>query len=65
MKKNTKIALTVSLFVLVGFPILFLLISLLTGQWNFLLSSILPSFFAGFTGLIITVQQIKKERKSI
>ncbi|ALC84431.1 MULTISPECIES: hypothetical protein [Bacillaceae] len=65
MKKNTKFALLVSLFVLIGIPLFFLLISLLTNERNYFLYSIFPSFAAGFTGLIISVQQIKKERKSL
>ncbi len=60
MKNNPKLGLFVSLFVLVGFPIIFLMISLFTGQWNYLLYSILPSFAAGFTGLMISFKYIKK-----
>jgi hypothetical protein len=61
--KNNKFALFASLIVLVGFPIIFLFISLLTGQWSYLVWSIPPSFAAGLTGLMITLNQIKKERK--
>lgn len=61
MNKNTKISLIVSLIVLIGFPFVFLFISLFTGQWGFLIWSIGPSFTAGFTGLMITVIQLKKE----
>jgi hypothetical protein len=64
MKNNNKIALFVSLIVLVGFPILFLFISLVTGNWGYLAWSIPPSFAAGLTGLMITLNQIKKERKN-
>ncbi|MFA9458377.1 hypothetical protein ACERJO_16655 [Halalkalibacter sp. AB-rgal2] len=64
MKNNTKIALYVSIIVLVGFPILFIFISLLTGQWGYLTWSIPPSFVAGLTGLMITLNQTKKEGKS-
>ncbi|WP_191559721.1 hypothetical protein [Metabacillus idriensis] len=60
MENNNKIALFVSLIVLVGFPILFLFISMFTGQWGYLAWSIPPSFVAGFTGLMITLNQIKK-----
>ncbi|EDL66468.1 hypothetical protein [Bacillus sp. SG-1] len=62
--KNSTLALFVSLTVLVGFPIVFLLISLGTGQWNYLTWSIAPSFAAGFTGLKITRNQIRKEKKA-
>ena len=61
MKKNTKFALVVSLIVLIGFPVLFFFISLFTGNWNYLLWSIPPSFSAGLTGFIITLLQFKKE----
>jgi hypothetical protein len=64
MKNNYKIALFVSLIVLVGFPILFLFISLVTGNWGYLAWSIPPSFAAVLTGLMITLNQIKKERKN-
>lgn len=62
--KNNTLALFVSLTVLVGFPIVFLLISLVTAQWNYLAWSIAPSFAAGFTGLMITRNQVKKEKNS-
>ncbi|MGM7681612.1 hypothetical protein ACSVDA_05595 [Cytobacillus sp. Hm23] len=58
---NNKIALYVSLIALVGFPILFLFISIFSGQWGFLVWSITPSLTAGLTGLMITLNQIKKE----
>lgn len=62
LRSNTKWALGVSLFALIGFPVIFLFISLLSGQWNYLIISIFPSFSAGLTGLIISLQQLKKER---
>ncbi|WP_246939268.1 hypothetical protein [Bacillus pinisoli] len=61
---SNKCALVVSLMVLIGFPVFFLVISLCTGQWGYLVWSIPPSFAAGFTGLVITLNQIKKERKN-
>ncbi|KAA0549882.1 hypothetical protein FZW96_00600 [Bacillus sp. BGMRC 2118] len=65
MKSNTTFALFVSLFVLGGFPIIFLLISINSGDWNYFLYSLFPSFFAGLLGLIFSLQQMKKEmRKS-
>jgi hypothetical protein len=62
--KNNKFGLFVSLVVLIGFPIGFLIISLFTGQWSYLAWSIAPSFAAGLTGLMITLNQIKKEREN-
>lgn len=59
----TKIALFVSLFVLIGFPMIFMIISMFTDQWMYFLSSLLPSFSAGFFGLIIVWQQFKKEQE--
>jgi hypothetical protein len=62
MKTGTKLALFVALFVLVGFPIIFTLISTMSGNWNYLFYSLPGSFTAGFIGLIVTVSHIKKER---
>lgn len=61
MKKNIKLALFVSLFGLIGIPVLFFFISIFTEQWNYLIWSIPPSLTAGLTGLMITLQQLKKE----
>ena len=62
--QNTKLALIVSICVLIVVPLVFLCISLFTGQWKYLLFSI-PSLAAGLTGLVLTIQQIKIERKSV
>lgn len=64
MKSNTKLALSVSLFALIGIPVIFLCVSLITGNWKFLLFSIFPAFLAGFTGLTTTLQQMKKEHNA-
>jgi hypothetical protein len=64
MKNNNVIALMVSLVVLVGFPIIFLFISLFTGQWGYLAWSIPPSLAAGLTGLMISRNQMKKAGKN-
>ncbi|MBM7096100.1 hypothetical protein JSY36_10060 [Bacillus sp. H-16] len=58
--KNNKTALMISILVLTGFPVFFLFVSLFTGQWSYLAWSIPPSFLAGFTGLMVTLNQIKK-----
>ncbi|WP_226672363.1 hypothetical protein [Rossellomorea aquimaris] len=63
MENGNRFALIVSLIVLVGFPILFLIVSMYTGQWGYLVWSLPPSFTAGFTGLILTLNTRKKERK--
>jgi hypothetical protein len=64
MESNTRLGLIVSLFILIGFPILFTIVSLMTGQWRYLLFSIPSSFTAGFVSLIFVIHQIKKERRS-
>lgn len=63
MINNPKLGLSVSLIVLIGLPVIFLLTSLLTGEWSYLAYSIIPSLFAGLTGLMISVQQLKKEQR--
>lgn len=65
MKGNTKFAYFVSLFVLIGFPVIFLTVSLSTGNWNYLVYSLPPSFTAGFIGLMLTRQQKRKKQKHI
>ncbi|HAF0292629.1 TPA: hypothetical protein G9C53_005036 [Salmonella enterica subsp. enterica serovar Typhimurium var. 5-] len=64
MKSNPKLGLSVSLIVLVGVPVIFLIISLLTKEWNYLVYSIIPSLFAGLTGLMISVHPLKKEKRT-
>jgi hypothetical protein len=63
MKNRNRSALLVSAIVLIGFPILFLIVTLYTGEWRYLMWSLPPSFLAGFTGLIFTLNTMKKERK--
>lgn len=63
--QNTKVALIVSLCALIVIPGLFLIVSLITGQWKFLLFSVPPALIAGLTGLNLTIRQIKIERKSV
>ena len=64
MKKDTKLGLFLSLFVLIGFPVVFVVISLLTGQWDRLLIGFPASSAAGFMGVWIAIREIKEERKS-
>jgi hypothetical protein len=63
MKNNPKLGLSVSLIVLIGLPVIFLLTSLLTGEWNYLKYSLIPSLFAGLTGFMISAQQLKKVQR--
>lgn len=62
MKENKKTAIIVSLFVLVGIPVIFLMVSLYTGNWGFLIYSIPPALAAGLTGLILTTQKFKEDK---
>ncbi|MFF2755733.1 hypothetical protein ACFVR1_18730 [Psychrobacillus sp. NPDC058041] len=62
MKNNTKWALIASISTLTVIPLIFFIISLLTGQWKYLIFSLPPSFTAGSTGLFL-VRQIKKEKE--
>ncbi|WP_175987652.1 hypothetical protein [Bacillus sp. Marseille-Q1617] len=64
MKRGNKIALITSLFVLVGLPVIFTAVSLITGNWKYLLYSLPGSFTAGFTSLIVTLKHIKDDRKA-
>jgi flagellar biosynthesis protein FliR len=64
VKKGTQLALFLSLFVLIGFPVIFVVISLLTGQWDTFLIGFPASSAAGFMGVWIAIREIKKERKS-
>jgi hypothetical protein len=47
MDKYTKI----SIDIMIGFPLFFLIVSLLTRKWGFFLWSLAPSFLSGMTGL--------------
>jgi hypothetical protein len=51
VKKDTKLGLFLSLFVLIGFPVVFVVISLLTGQWDTFLMGFPASSAAGFIGV--------------
>jgi hypothetical protein len=62
LKTGTKLALVVALFVLIGFPIIFTFISMMSDNWNYLFYSLPGSFTAGFTGLSVTLHHKKKER---
>ncbi|XXM72989.1 hypothetical protein ACQ0QQ_03575 [Lysinibacillus sphaericus] len=64
MKNGTKIALFTALFVLVGFPVIFTFVSMMTGNWTYLFFSLPGSFTAGFTGLIVALKHIRDERKT-
>ncbi|PPA69458.1 hypothetical protein [Jeotgalibacillus proteolyticus] len=62
--KNNKLAFFVSLFALIGFPIIFLILSLATGQWGYLGWSLISSLTAGLTGLFASLYHIKKDGES-
>ena len=64
MKNNPKLALVISLVVLIGVPFLFLIMSLITDQWSYLFYAIVPSLVAGLTGLWAATGQLKKQRNA-
>ncbi|MBS2968409.1 hypothetical protein J9317_06505 [Metabacillus sp. KIGAM252] len=64
MTNQTKAGLLASLIAMIGLPLLFLAVSLAAGEWGYFLFSLLPSFFAGFTGLLFTFQQIRKQKNT-
>jgi hypothetical protein len=65
MKENLKAALYVSLFILIGFPIIFIVISLLTDDWRYINYSLGPTLTAGLTGLILILNRLKKKANNI
>lgn len=60
MRNLSKIALFVSLFLLIGFPMIFMIISMFTDQWIYLFSGSVPSALAGTLGIFYILQQAKK-----
>ena len=60
MKENPRLAFNLSLIVLIGIPLFFLIVSLVTGRWDFFLLSIAPSMTAGLTGLLLSKRKTKK-----
>ncbi|WP_046173632.1 hypothetical protein [Domibacillus indicus] len=62
MRENLRLAFVVSLVVLAGFPLFFLVLSLYTGSWNFFMYSLAPSLAAGLTGLLLVKQKLKKAK---
>ncbi|WP_244093882.1 hypothetical protein [Jeotgalibacillus sp. R-1-5s-1] len=60
MSENIRLARIVSWSVLLGMPIFFLLISILTNEWLYLWISFIPAFLAGYVGLIVTRRKISK-----
>ncbi|MGN1400308.1 MAG: hypothetical protein ACI4XL_02265 [Bacillus sp. (in: firmicutes)] len=63
MKLRSKLAFSISLFILIGFPMIFSVMSLVTGNWGYLMYSSVPSFFTGFSMLIFTFWQYNREKK--
>lgn len=60
MKKGRKMAMSISLFILIVFPLIFLILSLKTGQWNYITYSLAPILAAGLTGILIAVRKPKE-----
>ncbi|MFE1244992.1 hypothetical protein ACFW35_12745 [Fictibacillus sp. NPDC058756] len=61
MKENLKAGLLASLFVLIGFPIIFTVGSIVSGDWRYLIFSIGPILTAGLTSLLFTLHHMKKK----
>ncbi|WP_422123370.1 hypothetical protein DHX103_00730 [Planococcus sp. X10-3] len=53
------IALFVSLFLLIGFPMIFIIISMFTDQWIYLFSGSVPSMLAGTAGIFFILQHVR------
>ncbi|CAG9623641.1 hypothetical protein [Sutcliffiella rhizosphaerae] len=64
MKNNPRVALYVSLAVLIVIPSVFLVISLVTENWKFFMFAIWGSFLGGFPGFVHSMIAIKKEKMS-
>lgn len=60
MRNSMKIALFVSLFLLIGFPLIFMIISMFTDQWIYLFSGSVPSMLAGTAAISFILQQNRK-----
>lgn len=60
MRNLSKIALFVSLFLLIGFPMIFMIISMFTDQWIYMFSGSVPSMLAGTFGIFFIIQQARK-----
>ncbi len=60
---KAKWALAASIFALIGLPLIFLGISLYTGQWYYFLFSLPSGLTAGITGLVTSLVQIQLEKK--
>ncbi|REB07452.1 hypothetical protein DVB69_11540 [Sporosarcina sp. BI001-red] len=65
MRENLKVAFIVSLISIIGIPILFLILSLNTGNWKFFLISIGPALVGGLTLLVITLQRMKQKKQAV
>ncbi|MGM8215436.1 hypothetical protein ACLIA0_07650 [Bacillaceae bacterium W0354] len=61
---RAKFAFYISLIVLIGIPLSFLIYSFVVDQWGYFLFSLGPSLFAGLTGLIISLNAMKKEKRA-
>lgn len=61
MKENLNGGLFTSLFVLIGFLIIFTISSIVTDDWRFLIYSIGPILTAGLTSLLFTLHRMKKK----
>ena len=56
MRDLSKISLFISLFLLIGFPMIFFILFLFTGSWVYLFSGSVPSALAGTFGIFMLFQ---------
>ncbi|MER2262476.1 MAG: hypothetical protein ABS934_10700 [Psychrobacillus sp.] len=61
---KAKWALVASLFALIGMPLIFLGLSIYTGQWYYFLFSLPAGLTAGITGLVSSLVQLQLEKKT-
>ncbi|QFT87888.1 hypothetical protein FIU87_04400 [Bacillus sp. THAF10] len=65
MKNNSKLALYVSLTVLIGIPIGFLIATLATGDWRFFMYGAWGGFMGGFPGLVFSMVAMRREKAGV
>ncbi|PEK60693.1 hypothetical protein COM55_21605 [Bacillus pseudomycoides] len=61
MNKYQKI----SLMVIIGLPVFFLILSVITNNWRFFFWSLPPSFISGMTGYFVAKNSSKDINKNV
>ncbi|MFD1030819.1 hypothetical protein [Metaplanococcus flavidus] len=60
MRNSTMVALFVSLFLLLGFPMIFMILTMFTDQWIYLVFGSVPSIMTGTAGIYFILQHSRK-----